>query len=188
MTRKEALAAGATRYFTGKACKSGHIAERRVSDRSCCACRIERKRASYPDRRDSEIARVKAHWAANPDKNKENGARWLKNNREIARASVRRWNRENPEKVRELWAARRARLMNAEGKLSAKDVKEIAALQGGRCAYCKKKTKMTVDHIVPLIQGGRHSRENIQMTCASCNSAKGGRHPIEFAQKIGLLL
>lgn len=39
MTRAEAKAAGLKRYFTGKPCKHGHIAERIMSDMSCLECR-----------------------------------------------------------------------------------------------------------------------------------------------------
>lgn len=38
ITRKEALARGLKRYFTGKACKHGHLAERFVSQKLCCLC------------------------------------------------------------------------------------------------------------------------------------------------------
>lgn len=34
----EAVKRGAQRYFTGKPCANGHIAERYTSTRSCCAC------------------------------------------------------------------------------------------------------------------------------------------------------
>jgi len=37
-TRAEAVAAGLTTYFTGKPCKHGHIASRRVENRCCEEC------------------------------------------------------------------------------------------------------------------------------------------------------
>lgn len=38
MERADARASGRVRYFTGKPCKHGHIAERLVSDRACLGC------------------------------------------------------------------------------------------------------------------------------------------------------
>jgi len=38
ITRKEARARGLKRYFTGKLCKHGHVAERLVSVRNCLEC------------------------------------------------------------------------------------------------------------------------------------------------------
>lgn len=186
--REKAKAAGEVRYFTGKPCAVGHISERLVSDRSCMACALEAARARYPLIREKENERSRVYRNKNREKHLASMAAWRENNRETAREATRRWTAQNPERVRAITSARRARVMSAEGSLSAADVKEITRRQGGKCAYCKRKTKMTIDHIIPLIQGGRHSKENIQMTCARCNSAKGGRHPIEFAQRIGLLL
>lgn len=186
--RKKALEEGAIRYFTGKPCAKGHTAERLTSDRSCVDCNSQKARERYPAIRDKEAERGRLYRKNNREKYLASVAAWREENRDAARSATRRWTAKNPEKVRAITAARRARQMSAEGSLTASEVREITTRQGGKCAYCKKKTKMTIDHIIPLIQGGRHSKENVQMTCARCNSAKGGRHPIEFAQKIGLLL
>jgi hypothetical protein len=45
ITRKEAQQLGLTRYFDGKPCKRGHIAERWVSSPHCLACKAERRKA-----------------------------------------------------------------------------------------------------------------------------------------------
>ena len=41
-----------------------------------------------------------------------------------------------------------------------------------RCYYCKKKTKLTMDHVIPLSKGGLHTQENVVPACQACNSAK----------------
>jgi 5-methylcytosine-specific restriction endonuclease McrA len=41
-----------------------------------------------------------------------------------------------------------------------------------RCVCCGKKTKLTLDHVVPLSLGGSDTIENIQPLCGSCNSKK----------------
>lgn len=42
ISRRDALAAGLKRYFTGKPCKNGHVAERHVSGGGCVVCAVER--------------------------------------------------------------------------------------------------------------------------------------------------
>jgi len=43
MTRAEAKAAGLTRYFTGRPCRRGHVAERDI-DGNCVECSIQNAR------------------------------------------------------------------------------------------------------------------------------------------------
>lgn len=38
MTRQQAMAAGKSKYFTGKACSHGHISERYTASGACAAC------------------------------------------------------------------------------------------------------------------------------------------------------
>jgi 5-methylcytosine-specific restriction endonuclease McrA len=45
-----------------------------------------------------------------------------------------------------------------------------------------------VDHILPLALGGDNRRKNIQLLCPTCNLSKGAHHPIDHAQRNGLLL
>lgn len=69
ITRAEARALGLKRYFTGKPCRRGHIAERQVSNLTCMGCTNEKQRAAYPSRdRVAERERLRAWNAANRDK------------------------------------------------------------------------------------------------------------------------
>ncbi len=43
------------------------------------------------------------------------------------------------------------------------------------CLCCLRREPeiiLTVDHVVPLVRGGRHSKENVQPLCRSCNAKK----------------
>lgn len=47
-----------------------------------------------------------------------------------------------------------------------------------RCQYCgefKSKGELSLDHVVPLSQGGETSWSNLVAACRSCNVRKGGR-------------
>ena len=51
ITRAEAKAQGLTRYFTGKPCPQGHVADRSSSSAGCCECSRERdKKRVWKDR------------------------------------------------------------------------------------------------------------------------------------------
>lgn len=49
-----------------------------------------------------------------------------------------------------------------------------------QCQYCGvhfPKSQLTLDHVIPVVQGGRKSWENIVTSCKPCNQRKGGRTP-----------
>ncbi len=85
---------------------------------------------------------------------------------------------------------RKARKRKNGGSHTASDIADIFRLQRGLCAYCKIKLtkKRHVDHIIPLIAGGRNDRKNLQLLCSPCNLSKGPKDPIVFSQERGLLL
>lgn len=58
--------------------------------------------------------------------------------------------------------------------------KNILKRDDQKCQYCgKKKSDMTIDHILPRSRGGTDSWENLVAACTSCNSKKGCRTPDE---------
>jgi 5-methylcytosine-specific restriction endonuclease McrA len=63
--------------------------------------------------------------------------------------------------------------------------KNIIKRDGGRCQYCnQKKPKMTVDHIIPKIYGGKDTWENLVCACMECNNKKGHHTPEQVGMKL----
>lgn len=53
------------------------------------------------------------------------------------------------------------------------------------CYYCEKKfppTELTMDHIVPIVRGGKSTKNNIVVACKECNSKKKYLLPIEWQE------
>ncbi len=58
---------------------------------------------------------------------------------------------------------------------------------GHKCQYCGEKfnpKSLTLDHVVPVVQGGEKTWENIVTACVPCNQKKGGRTPHQAAMKL----
>jgi 5-methylcytosine-specific restriction protein A len=56
-------------------------------------------------------------------------------------------------------------------------------LARGICHYCGEKFSpalLTMDHIVPLVRGGRTTRGNVAPACKECNSKKKYLLPMEW--------
>ena len=151
--------------------------------------KLDRKRKSVAAAR----ARNRVWRTANPEKETKNRARYREKHREKLRLKNALYRQTHPtdpllRRVRE--ARRRARKMKGGGSYTKEDVASLLRQQKGRCAYCRKDiTKQyAVDHIVPVRLGGSSNRSNLQLACRICNSSKGGKHPVDYARSIGLLL
>jgi 5-methylcytosine-specific restriction endonuclease McrA len=100
----------------------------------------------------------------------------------------RRWAKNNTNRVKQYLVSYRDQKLKEEEHYTGEDFKRICATQKYRCAACRKKRKLTVDHIQPLSKGGTNWPSNIQGLCLSCNSSKSNKDPIEYMQSNGYLL
>ena len=56
-------------------------------------------------------------------------------------------------------------------------------IQPGVCHYCRRQVgreELTMDHVVPLIRGGKSRKGNIVPACKECNNKKKYLLPIEW--------
>ncbi len=72
---------------------------------------------------------------------------------------------------------RRSILGKMVGTHTVEEWDQILNKFGGRCAYCKKKKKLTKDHVIPLSKGGTNYISNLQPLCRPCNSRKKDKLP-----------
>ena len=118
-----------------------------------------------------------------------------KSRKEIARAfdernpgrrreQQRAYSKRNPEKHAINQQRRRARIAGLPGRgITVADMHAMIYVQMGLCAYCERDgQKLTLDHIIPVDQGGPHDPENACMCCKKCNSSKGDRTPDEWEE------
>jgi 5-methylcytosine-specific restriction endonuclease McrA len=103
ISRKDAIAKGLPRYFLGRPCKYGHVAEQNISG-GCVICHREqhlkaaRKRwAANPE---MAKARREVYRAANPDKAKATQAAYFAANKEKIKASSAIYRAANKERVK----------------------------------------------------------------------------------------
>ncbi len=197
LQRKEARKIGADRYFTGNPCKYGHIAERDTRTSNCCECNRLRglennkkpgvkekakisSKKSYEKNRESVLARGKIRNESGYNK------QYYQDNKESFIATVRAWQKANPEKRNTYRQNRRA-----AGLLQHKDVEIILEKQNYKCAICFVKLPKRGyhrDHIQPVSKSGTSHPSNIQITCDPCNRKKGNKDPFVYAKSLGRLL
>ncbi len=181
--RARALAEGKTRYYTGKPCKHGHIAERQTSNGTCVVCLQNRHSQWQKDNPDKVYRNQLAYLSRYPEKRQTYIKQYLINNKEKRKAAVKKWQLLNPHKN----AAKQRRREAAKLKRTPEwlTTEHHAAINNmyWLAADLQKVSgeKYHVDHIVPL-QGkhisGLHVPWNLQilpadMNCSKSNSFEG---------------
>lgn len=173
--RHSALARGNGVFFISIPCRNGHVGPWNAKSNYCVAC----------------IAYANKKWLAkNRERETEKKRQYHLEHKDEQREANRLWSAANRDKESAIQRNRRARSLAAPGYHTAQDIAEIRKMQRGKCAYCRIPVKGAghVDHIIPLALDGGNGRDNLQILCRPCNSSKGAKHPVVFAQRIGRLI
>lgn len=165
ISRKEAKNLGLKKYFTGKPCKNGHVAERNCNSRVCVKCQY----LSY-----------KNYFAKNKEKENARSLSYRHRNLTKARESAVLWAKKNPEKKNAANATRRSKKINqTPAWLTDSQLDEIvSAYKLARDLSVSTGIPHHVDHIVPLnspIVSGLHVPWNLQVITAAENCRKNNR-------------
>lgn len=119
----------------------------------------QRSRLAKPEVRAHLSRRQRQRYAANPDF-------YLRRNRE--------WRINNPGKKAD--SDRKSKHQRrALGRIPKGWFDEQWKRQRGRCNECRRKRKLTVDHVIPVSKGGINDPVNLVLLCQPCNSRKKDR-------------
>ena len=119
----------------------------------------------------------------NPDKSKENCRKYYQGNRERelkrAKSKFQRFKNGGYSDRRRLWdrvnCHKRRAATQCENPLTTKEWQQILAESNGCCVLCGVPQDITIDHIIPVTKGGKHTANNVQPLCRKCNSSKGAK-------------
>jgi len=164
-TRKEALAGGYSRYFTGVACVQGHVADRRAKTGECIACRAD----------------FLVRWRKkNPEKVKQHNSTQYVNHTQEIKDNTKTWRKNNPVKVLSYTRASQTKRKLRYPKWLTKDDRwmieqayELAATRTKMFGF-----PWHVDHIIPLqgtVVSGLHTPYNLQVIPGADNVRKANK-------------
>lgn len=180
MTRKEAVRLGRLKYFTGKPCPSGHIAERFTSRAWCVEC------ATIAASSNAKKQYDKAYFATNAERIAVRGKAYYEANKQVIAKRVKLYAETHPDLIKSVKKSykHRRRAQELQGMTTA-DFHAWAAAQEKTCHWCRIDCadSFHVDHFFPLSKGGKHEAENLVIACPTCNVRKGAKDPYIFAQE-----
>ena len=163
--RAKAKKKGLTRYFTGKPCCHGHLAEKMVSSGRCVVClradnlatsaEYQRRKRATDSKWRRKWNRYRADWmarsrAANPEIFRERNRQWKRANRDAVYADV------NARR-----ALKRGQRCNCCSSAALRNIYLRAQLRHAN-----------VDHKKPLAIGGKHCCKNLQILSPAAHRAK----------------
>ncbi len=198
----EAKSQNLTRYFTGKPCKHGHVAERYVLNWTCVVCHAAKCAEFLPKWREKNPEKTKTYNEKYAERHKETNKLWRASNKQRCLETQRKWNELNNEKRNLLsskWRKQNRHIVNALHSkwktqllqrmptwLTEDDwwmIEQIYHLAQLRTAATS--VEWHVDHIIPLrgkTVSGLHVPANLQVIPAKLNLKKGNRYaadPVE---------
>jgi 5-methylcytosine-specific restriction endonuclease McrA len=133
--------------------------------------KINREWKQIHKKQHSEQSKKRAR--ANPEKIRA----IAKRSREKHPETRKKWQKKNKDKLRNYTAARKARLAGNGGELTVEEWYAILDFYGHKCLCCgRDDVKLTMDHVLPIFHGGKHSADNVQPLCGPCNSRKKDKH------------
>lgn len=128
--------------------------------RAKTCCRKCSKKLEYTKHKNAYISRARL---------------WSTNNHEKCYESQRKTRSRNPELYKAInrnKQNRRRSYFPKDGDFTASQWLRVQASQKSHCFWCGRVRVLTIDHVIPIIRGGKHTASNIVGSCKSCNSKK----------------
>jgi len=175
--RAAAKSLGHIWYFTGRPCKSNHVAYRLVSNGACIECAKISHDKSVKNRLLSNPNWYKENYAKNPERFKSNAAKYRQNNPDKVRLTNHKSNKNRKPQRAAAQMAREVAKRNATPNwLTKEDLEKIKIIY----SVAHKTTQLAgfkchVDHIVPIrgkLVCGLHVPWNLRIVSQSYNSKK----------------
>lgn len=154
--------------------------------RWCKACWAEYQRGWRVRNKKRSREIVKASRERNIDKFRQYRIRYDATDKakQTRKRSIQNWRKRNPERWREIvnrqHHRRAVQLYGGEydPSVSLKSLREKNKDMCGICGQFVRSEDASIDHIQPVVLGGSHTWNNIQLAHKICNSRKGARRAV----------
>lgn len=163
-----------------RACYKVNAEREKAYRKTHCKERRAYSKAYYEAHLKEIKIREKAHYQANKERIKAYSKAYYQLHKKKLNTRGKVWRKANPQKAKEASQKRRASMY----KTTIETIKEkiVFLRDGWICQHCKKRVHKrlkypnpmaaSLDHIIPLSEGGTHTYKNVQLTHFICNASK----------------
>jgi len=132
----------------------------------------------YKDNKDKLLKQKRAAYSSDPKETQARNNAWARNNRDKINQYYRKYVVDKPHVIRQKRIKRRLRMLT-NGVFEVRK-SELNRLLTSPCVFCGNSANITLDHVLPIARGGRHSIGNLMPLCLSCNASKQDKTFMEF--------
>ena len=143
----------------------------------CKQCFKKRQKDNYHKNRDKWLANNQRWKSQNRERYLKSQAKYYQKNKALVKQRISKWNARHKSQLVNYNNKRRITLESNKFLVFEKDIRKIL---NQPCFYCKTTPATTIDHIIPVAKGGRHSVGNLIGACRPCNSSKKTKTIMEF--------
>lgn len=169
--------------YLGAVCGQGHDGLRYVNNNQCVGC----SKAHYEKTKQKRAQRYLEVKEKIKDRKSARAKEYYRENRERLLAQQKQYYEAN----KELWVLKvhKRRAAGLPTHIRISEIRKLRSLQKNKCTVCKQElVRYHIDHIKPLVKGGKHEFHNLQLLCPTCNLTKSAKDPVDFMQSKGYLL
>lgn len=157
--------------------------EKREYDRRYCQSHREEKREYDKAYNQMHREERRAYGKMYARMHREERRVYYLKHHESYKANFRAYQQSHSEEYKARSHTRRARIKGNGGSFTAEEIREQYKRQKRRCYYCHQKLiTQHIEHVIPLVQGGRNDISNIVISCPDCNLRKGSKLPHEWPE------
>lgn len=140
------------------------------------------RKSEYDKRyRLENIDKINQYREDNKERYREWAVTWRLENKEHRAEYSKRYRQENKDRVNLLNQRRQARISQLPHTLTLEEWEDALEYFDYSCAYCGiSDERLHQEHIIPIVEGGGYTADNIIPACKSCNSSKHVRNMEEW--------
>lgn len=142
----------------------------------CRSCKNAKNRAFCALNREKIRTYIRTRYANGLDRYPERNSARYYSKHEKNKARIKEYSRTHPHVHRAAWSKRYAKIKGSQVEPVSYD--EILTRDGHHCYLCDKSVlpaDVSFDHVIPVVKGGPHRKENIKVAHLLCNQKKGSK-------------